>query len=79
MRFLGISVGSRDNGDFDITRRTTPEDNLGCESSTQPTVSWEWEPREAFKNGTLATTRVSIDELDLERPYLDWSPTTASC
>lgn len=32
--FLEASIRSRDNRDFDVARRTTSEDNLGCESST---------------------------------------------
>jgi hypothetical protein len=66
VRFLEAPTGSWDDGDFDAACGTAPEDDLRGESGTQPTVSWEWEPREALKDGTLATLTVSREGLRFE-------------
>jgi hypothetical protein len=77
--FLNASIRPWDDGDFDASRGGAPENDLRRESATQPTGSWEWELREAFKQGALTTAAVSIEAVGLTQPCLDWPPTTASC
>jgi hypothetical protein len=43
------------DGYFDAARCRTPKGNLCCESSTETTVSWRRQLREAFEHGALAT------------------------